>query len=111
MTILTRESIRLVRVKEAAFLKYGDEKQERTLSGTPYLQPWAGFSLRDGRRRFWPRADVDIWCNVWEGNRGEYFYSLLNDPRKEVREGVREQLTNLKRLGKLPGKWHYLVED
>ena len=83
----------------------------KSISASPWLQPWCGFAMRDGSVRVWPEEDIDIWCQVFDHNREQYLADLLEDERSLVRDGVRTQLAALQHRKTLPNYARDLFEN
>lgn len=83
----------------------------QTIATNPQYQPWFGFALRMGQRKYWPARDVERWVEVWEHNRSEYLLELLEDEREEVRQGVLDQAIRLRDRGMLGMDVQFALED
>ena len=95
-------------IRQAAELK-GAPKN--TINTHEYLQPWAGFSYREGIKKYWPAPAVEEWLEIFDHNRMEYFRKLLNHENREIADGVRMQLNRLAGSGKLPEKYLALLTE
>ena len=84
-----------------------------TLRSPPWKQPLAGFSRdRDGRKRFWPRQEIERWAQAMStDDRLEYLREKLYCGDREIEAGVLSVLQTYAAEGRLPEAERQMLDE
>ena len=83
-----------------------------TVESNPVLQPQVGYtSDKHGRKKYYSRAAVWRWIDVFDDDLPAYIVELLASDDRDLRNGVQAQLIRLRQAGRVKNDLWREVRD